>query len=167
MASVLRNSGVYRNSTIFKKVSSRLRTLTTLKHIGHTKLDVTATFAAIEWESTKMGQALSEGKTKYRKTPLNAVSVLRGSCIDTCCMYMSAVYVLLYMKWNGHVPNKTGALYSSTVYYIWNKNSICIFQSRHYSTNTSFLVASFNIVSFSPVTYWNVKRDLTVHITGM
>ena len=33
--------------------------------IGRTKRDVTAAFSAIEGESTKMGLAITEGKTKY------------------------------------------------------------------------------------------------------
>ena len=46
----------------FIKVSSCLRMLTT----STSKRDVTAAFSAIERESTKMGLAVNEGKTKYK-----------------------------------------------------------------------------------------------------
>ena len=42
-----------------KQISSCLRI------IGRTKRDVTAAFIAIERDSTKMGLAVNEGKTKY------------------------------------------------------------------------------------------------------
>ena len=51
MESVLRKAGVHRNSTIFQ--------------IGRTRWDVTAAFSVIERESTKIGLAVNEGKTKY------------------------------------------------------------------------------------------------------
>ena len=45
--------------------------------------------------------------------------------------------------------------------FVQNKDSNCIFRSRNHSTDTSFLVASFNAVSFSAVTYLNVSQALS------
>ena len=63
--SVLRKAGVYRNGTIFQKSVQLLAYADDIDIIGRTKRDVTAAFSAIERESTKMGLAVNEGKTKY------------------------------------------------------------------------------------------------------
>ena len=65
MKSVLRKAGVHCSGTIFQKIVHLLAYADDIDIIGRTKRDVTAAFGAIERESTKMGLAVSEGKTKY------------------------------------------------------------------------------------------------------
>ena len=54
MESVPRKAGVHRNGTIIQKSVQLLAYADNIDIIGCTKLDVTAAFSAIEWESTKM-----------------------------------------------------------------------------------------------------------------
>ena len=61
----LRKAGVHRNGTIFQKSVQLLAYADDIDIIGRTKRDVAAAFCAIEQESTKMGLAVNEGKTKY------------------------------------------------------------------------------------------------------
>ena len=65
MESVLRKAGVHRNGTVFCKSVQLLAYADDIDIIGRTKQDVTAAFSAIERESSKMGLAVNEGKTKY------------------------------------------------------------------------------------------------------
>ena len=65
MESVLQKAGVHRSVTIFQKSVQLLAYADDIDIIGRTKRDVTAAFSAIERESTKMGLAVNEGKTKY------------------------------------------------------------------------------------------------------
>ena len=65
MESVLRKAGVHRSGTIFQKSFQLLAYADDIDIIGRTKRDVTAAFGAIEQESTKVGLAVNEGKTKY------------------------------------------------------------------------------------------------------
>ena len=51
-------------------------------------------------------------------------------------------------------------LFQCSFVFVQNKDCNCIFQSRNHSTNVSFLVASFNAVSFSTGNYWNVTPAL-------
>ena len=55
----------HRSGTIFQKSVQLLAYAVDIDIIRHTKRDVTAAFSAIERESTKMGLAVNEGKTKY------------------------------------------------------------------------------------------------------
>ena len=55
---------VHRNGTIFQKSFQLLAYADDVDIIGHTKRYVTAAFSAVERQSTKMGLAVSEGKTK-------------------------------------------------------------------------------------------------------
>ena len=64
MESALRKAGVHHNGTIFQKSVKLLAYIDDIHIIGCTKRDVTAAFSAIERESTKMGRAVNEGKTK-------------------------------------------------------------------------------------------------------
>ena len=48
-----------------KKIVKMLAYADDIDIIGRTKRNVTAAFSAIERESTKMGLAVNEGKTKY------------------------------------------------------------------------------------------------------
>ena len=64
MESVLQKAGLHRNGTIFQK-NLQLLAYADVDVLGHTKRDVTATFSAIERESTKIGLTVNEGKTKY------------------------------------------------------------------------------------------------------
>ena len=63
--SVLRKAGVYRSDTIFQKSVQLLAYADDIDIKGRTKRDVTAAFGAIERESTKIGLAVNDGKTKY------------------------------------------------------------------------------------------------------
>ena len=65
MESVLRKAVVHRSGTIFQKSVQLLAYADDIDIIGRTKRDVTAAFGAIERESTKMGLAVNEGKTKF------------------------------------------------------------------------------------------------------
>ena len=65
METVLRKAGVHRSGTIFQKSIQLLAYADDIGIIRRTKRDVTAAFSAIERESTKMGLAVNEGKTKY------------------------------------------------------------------------------------------------------
>ena len=62
---VLRKVGLHRSGTIFQKSVQLLAYADDIDIIGRTKRDVTAVFGAIERQSTKMGLAVNEGKTKY------------------------------------------------------------------------------------------------------
>ena len=62
--SVLRKARVYRSGSIFQKSVQLLANADDIDIIGRTKRDVTAAFGAIVRESTKMGLAVNEGKTK-------------------------------------------------------------------------------------------------------
>ena len=65
MESVLRKAGVHRSGTIFQKSVHLLAYADDIDIIGRTKRDLIAAFSAIEWESTKMGLAVNEGRIKY------------------------------------------------------------------------------------------------------
>ena len=65
MQSVFQKAGGHRNGTIFQKSVQLLAYADDIDIKGRTKQDVTAAFSAIERESTKMGLAVNEGKTKY------------------------------------------------------------------------------------------------------
>ena len=65
---LLRKAGVHRNGTIFRKSVQLLAYAVDIDIIDRTKRDITAAFSAIERESTKMGLAVNEGKTKYMLT---------------------------------------------------------------------------------------------------
>ena len=65
MESVLRKVGVHRSGTIFQKSVQLLAYAHDIDIIGRTKRDVTATYGAIERDSTKISLAVNEGKTKY------------------------------------------------------------------------------------------------------
>ena len=56
--------GIHCSGTIFKKSVQLLAYANDIDIIGRTKQDVTAAFSAIERESTKMGLAVNEGRTK-------------------------------------------------------------------------------------------------------
>ena len=66
MQSVLRKAVVHCNGTIFQKTVLLLAYADDIDITGRNKRDVTVNFSAIERESTKMGLALNERKTKYR-----------------------------------------------------------------------------------------------------
>ena len=61
---VLSKAGLHCNGTIFQKSVQLLAYADDIDIIGLTKRDVTAAFRAFEQESTKMGLAENEGKTK-------------------------------------------------------------------------------------------------------
>ena len=65
MEGVLRKAGVHRNGTIFYKCVQLLAYADDIDIIGRCKRDVTAAFSAIEKESSRVGLAVNEGKTKY------------------------------------------------------------------------------------------------------
>ena len=65
MESVLRKAEVHRNGTFLRKSVQLLAYFDYIDIIGRTKRDITATFSAIERESSKMCLTVKEGKTKY------------------------------------------------------------------------------------------------------
>ena len=56
---------MHHNGTIFRKTVQLLAYTNEIDIIGRSKRDITAAFSAIERESTEMGPAVKEGKTKY------------------------------------------------------------------------------------------------------
>ena len=88
--SVLQKAEVHCNGTIFQKSVQLLACADDIDIIGRTKRDATAAFSAIERESTKMGLAVNEGKTKYMFSTSRKVR-----CIDFQIPRLRPITILL------------------------------------------------------------------------
>ena len=82
MESALRKTGVHRNGTIFYKSVQLFAYADDIDIIGRTMQDITAGFSAIERESTKVGLAVNEGKTKYMLSTSGLVPRMRSQITD-------------------------------------------------------------------------------------